>query len=188
MGAGPAPLAGSGTGGSSMKNPPVLIAVPGFFAALAGFGFLFFGLRAIGFDWFGALGDLPPLEHVGLWGWLAVATGIIWLLAAFGLWALQPWARLFAMIVAGLGLLEAFIAFFQFPGTGIGFGMALMPGLILWYLATSEVKAAFGAEVARSMSAEQYATLGSESAIDAGAVFAPAEREVVPVAPVAFAA
>ena len=32
-------------------------------------------------------------EHVGLWGWLAVATGIVWLLAAVGLWALQPWAR-----------------------------------------------------------------------------------------------
>src|SRR3954452_20540523 len=172
MGARPARLAGSGTGGSWMKNPPVLIAVTGFFAALAGFGFLFFGLRAIGFDWFGALGNLPALEHVGLWGWLAVATGIVWLLAAFGLWALQPWARLFAMIIAGLGLLEAFIAFFQFPGTGIGLGMALMPGLILWYLTTREVKAAFGLEPAGTMSTEPMATTTAEPA----------------VAPVAFAA
>src|SRR5215203_217277 len=78
-----------------MKNPPILVSVLGFFAALAGFGFLFFGLRVIGFDWFGALGDLPAFEHVGLWGWLAVITGIFWLLAALGLWALQPWARLF---------------------------------------------------------------------------------------------
>ena len=42
-----------------MKNPPILVSVLGFFAALAGFGFLFFGLRVIGFDWFGVLGDLP---------------------------------------------------------------------------------------------------------------------------------
>ncbi len=136
-----------------MKNPPILVAVIGFFAALAGFSFLFFGLRVLGFDWFGALGDLPALERVGLWGWLAVFTGIVWILAALGLWALQPWARLFAMIIAGLGLLEAVIAIFQFPGTGVGFGMALMPGLILLYLSSGEVKAAFGDEPAATAAA-----------------------------------
>ena len=112
-----------------MRNPPILVAVIGFFAALAGFSFLFFGLRAIGFDWFGAFGDLPAFNNVGLWGWLAVVTGIIWLLAALGLWALQPWARLFAMFMCGLALLEAAIAFFQFPGAGIALGMALMPAV-----------------------------------------------------------
>ena len=111
-----------------MKNPPILISVLGFFAALAGFGFLFFGLRVLGFDWFGAFGDLPEYEDIGLWGWLAVGTGIVWLLAALGLWALQPWARLFALIIAGFALFEAVLAFFQFPGTGLGFGMAIMPG------------------------------------------------------------
>ena len=127
-----------------MKNPPIFISVLGFFAALAGFGYLFWGLRVLGFDWFGAFGDLPAVEHVGLWGWLAIATGIVWLLAAFALWALQPWGRVFAMIMAGLGLLEAVLALFQFPGSGIGLAMAIMPALILWYLNTSEVKQAFG--------------------------------------------
>jgi hypothetical protein len=126
-----------------MKNPPILVSVLGFFAALAGFGFLFFGLRVIGFDWFGAFGDLEPFEHVGLWGWLAVATGIFWLLAALGLWALQSWARLFVQIMAGFAIFEAVLAFFQFPGTGIGFAMAIMPALILWYLSTDDVKGAF---------------------------------------------
>ncbi len=127
-----------------MKNPPILISVIGFFAALAGFGFLFMGMSMLGFDWFGALGDLPAFEQVGLWGWLAIATGIVWLLAAFGLWALQPWARMFAQIIAGFALFEAVLAMFQFPGSGIGLGMAIMPVLILWYMATAEVKAAFG--------------------------------------------
>ena len=126
-----------------MKNPPILVSVLGFFAALAGFGFLFFGLRVIGFDWFGALGELPQFEQVGLWGWLAVATGIFWLLAALGLWALQSWARLFVQIMAGFAIFEAALAFFQFPGTGIGFAMAIMPALILWYLSTDDVKVAF---------------------------------------------
>ena len=127
-----------------MKNPPILISVLGFFAALAGFAFFFLGLRVLGFDWFGALGDLPEFESVGLWGWLAVITGIVWIMVAFGLWGLQSWARIVAMVVAGFALFEAVLAFFQFPGSGIGFGMAIMPVLILWYLSTDEVKEAFG--------------------------------------------
>ena len=83
------------------------------------------------------------MESVGIWGWLAVIVGVLWLMVAFGLWALQPWARIVALIVAGISLLEAVLAMFQFSGSGIGFGMALMPLLILWYLNTAEVKAAF---------------------------------------------
>src|SRR6476659_6920300 len=106
-----------------MKNPPILVSVLGFFAALAGFGFLFFGLRVIGFDWFGVLGELPQFEHVGLW------------------------ARLFVQIMAGFAIFEAVLAFFQFPGSGIGFAMAIMPALILWYLSTDDVKAAFAEDL-----------------------------------------
>ena len=127
-----------------MKNPPILVAVIGFFAAVAGVGYLFFGFSALGFDWFGALGDLQPFENVGLWGWLAIITGIAWLMVAFGLWALQPWARIFALVMAGIALLEAVLAFIQFPGSGVGFAMALMPLLLIWYLSSGAVKEAFG--------------------------------------------
>jgi hypothetical protein len=127
-----------------MRNPPILISVLGFFAMLAGFGYFFFGLRVLGFDWFGIFGQLDKYESVGLWGWLAIGVGIIWILAALGLWSLQPWARLFAVIIAGFSLFEAVLAFFQFPGSGIGFAMAIMPAVILWYLTTAEVKEAFG--------------------------------------------
>lgn len=127
-----------------MRNPPILISVLGFVAGLAGFSFLFFGLRVLGFDWFGALGDLPQFNNVGLWGWLAIAAGIAWLATALGLWALQEWARMVALIVAGFSLFEAALAFFQFPGTGIALGMAILPLVLLWYLNTAEVKEAFG--------------------------------------------
>jgi hypothetical protein len=126
-----------------VKNPPILISVLGFFGALAGVGFLIFGFRVLGFDWFGMFGDLPEYDDVGLWGWLAVATGIAWLLIAAGLWALQPWARLATMIIAGFALFEAALAFFQFPGSGLGFAMAIMPGLILLYLMSADIKAEF---------------------------------------------
>ena len=127
-----------------MRNPPILISVLGFFAMIAGLYWLYLGFRLLGFDWFGVLGDLPAYEQSGLWGWLALGAGIAWVMAAAGLWALQPWAWTFAIIVAGFALFEAFLWFIEYPGTGIGFSAAIMPLLIIWYLNTGEVKEAFG--------------------------------------------
>ena len=127
-----------------MRNPPVLISVVGFFAALAGFAMLFTGLRLLGFDWFGLLGDVPKFEQSGLWGWLAIIAGVAWLAAALGLWALQPWAWVFAMVVAGFSLFEAFLWFLEYPGSGLGFSQALLPLIMLFYLNSRSVKAAFG--------------------------------------------
>jgi len=52
----------------------------------------------------------------------------------WGLWNLKPWARLGAIVLAGLGLLSIPI------GTIIG-------GLTLWYLFQPEARAAFGEEM-----------------------------------------
>jgi hypothetical protein len=127
-----------------LKNPPILISVLGFFAAMAGFAWLFFGLRLLGFDWWGALGDVPAFEHVGIWGWLAILGGVLWLAAGFGLWSLRPWAWMFAMFVAGFAIFEAFLWMIQYPGSGIGLAAMLLPGIIVIYLLSADVKAAFG--------------------------------------------
>jgi hypothetical protein len=127
-----------------MKNPPILISVIGFFGMLAGFYWLYLGLRVLGFDWFGVLGDLPAFETTGLWGWLAVLAGIGWIAAALGLWSLQPWAWTFAIAMAGLALFEAFLWFLEFPGTGVGFSAAIMPLILIFYLNSRDVRAAFG--------------------------------------------
>jgi hypothetical protein len=127
-----------------MKNPPILVSVIGFFALLAGFAWVFLGLRILGFDWFTALGNVGDFEQSGLWGWLALGMGLLWIATAVGLWSLQPWARTFAMIVAGLALFEAFLWFLEYPGSGLGLGMSILPIVILLYLNSREVKAAFG--------------------------------------------
>ena len=49
------------------------------------------------------------------------------------------------MIIAGFGLFEAVLAFIQFPGWGVGFGMAILPIVMLWYLNSADVKVAFNA-------------------------------------------
>ncbi|MDH4141234.1 MAG: hypothetical protein OEV61_01360 [Chloroflexota bacterium] len=127
-----------------MKNPPILVSVIGFFAALAGLAWIFLGLRVIGFDWFGVLGDVQAFEMASIWGWLAVGGGILWLAGALGLWAMQPWAWLLTIVVAGITLFEAFLWMIEFPGTGIGLGMSIMPLLIILYMNSASVKAAFG--------------------------------------------
>jgi hypothetical protein len=127
-----------------MKNPPILISVIGFFAAIAGVSWIILGLRILGFDWFTILGDLGKFEQSGLWGWLAIGGGILWLLVAAGLWAMQPWAWVTTMVVAGLALFEAILWFIEYPGTGIGLGMSILPVIIILYLNTREVKTAFG--------------------------------------------
>ena len=127
-----------------MKNPPILISVIGFFALLAGLAWLVLGLRILGFDWFTLLGDVGDFEQSGLWGWLAIIGGIGWIAAAAGLWALQPWARTFAMIIAGIALFEAFLWFLEYPGSGLGLGMSILPLVILFYLNSGEVREAFG--------------------------------------------
>jgi hypothetical protein len=101
-----------------MRNPPILISVIGSSRRSPASGICFFGLRVLGFDWFGILGDLPKFDSVGLWGWLAIFAGIAWLLAAFGLWALQPWARVVALVVAGFSLFEARPGVHPVPGDG----------------------------------------------------------------------
>jgi hypothetical protein len=127
-----------------MRNPPILVSVLGFFAIVAGFAWLVLGLRILGFDWFGALGDLPAFEQSGLWGWLAIAAGVLWFAAGVGLWSLRPWAWMFVMIIAGLALFEAFMWMLEYPGSGLGLGMSILPFIIILYLMTADVKAAFG--------------------------------------------
>lgn len=127
-----------------MKNPPILISVIGFFAALAGISWLVLGFRILGFDWFTWLGDVGKFDQSGIWGWLAIGAGILWIAAAVGLWSLQGWAWVLAMVVAGLALFEAFLWFLEYPGSGLGLGMSIMPVIIMLYLNSREVKTAFG--------------------------------------------
>ncbi len=127
-----------------MRNPPIMISILGFFAVMAGFVWLVVGLRAVGFDWFGALGDLPAFEGVGVWGWMAVIVGGCWVAAGIGLWGLQSWAWMFANIIAIFALVNAFFLMLTYPGSGYGLVQALLPAIILWYLQTDEVKTAFG--------------------------------------------
>lgn len=63
-----------------------------------------------------------------------------------GLWSLQPWAWLFAVLVSIFGLVSALFVMLD-SGLGPALGAAVIPALILLYLTSEEVKAAFDGEV-----------------------------------------
>ncbi len=71
-----------------------------------------------------------------------VIVGLIYFAAAYALWTLQPWGWLFAVILSVFALISAFFVMFD-AGLGPALGAALLPGIILLYLNTAEVKAAF---------------------------------------------
>ncbi|RLF43800.1 MAG: hypothetical protein DRN29_09495 [Thermoplasmata archaeon] len=63
-------------------------------------------------------------------GAIALLIGILYAIAGLGLWKLKPWARIIAIILAIISLLN-------FPvGTAIGI-------IVLWYLFKAEIKEAF---------------------------------------------
>jgi hypothetical protein len=127
-----------------MKNPPILVSVIGFFAAIAGIAWLLVGAPLLGVDWLGVLSDVPELEPAGIWGWLGIIGGVTWLAVAGGLWSLRPWAWGFAMVVGGLLLFDALLWILTHPGSGIGIAMAIMPLVVVLYLNGRDVKGAFG--------------------------------------------
>ena len=126
-----------------MKNPPILISILGFFAALAGFGWLFVGLRMVGFDWFGVLATSPGSNP-----W-ACGVGSRSLPDRLDPRRSRP---LGASVVGahlrahhgGHRAVRGSPCVLPVPGTGVGFAMAIMPVVILWYLSSAEVRAAFG--------------------------------------------
>jgi hypothetical protein len=123
-----------------MGRPPIGIAVLGFFAAMAGFAYLLAGLRWVGAV---AFGPVETGDGVVLTGSLAILAGLIYLAAGAALWSLRPWAWLLAMIVSAFGLFEAVLVLFATGSLAAGLASALLPGVVLWYLNSADIKAAF---------------------------------------------
>jgi hypothetical protein len=126
-----------------MLRPPVGVAIIGFFALMAGIAYLLIGLRLTGTLVFG------PAElgsGFGFWGILTILTGLAFAAAAIALWAVQPWAWMFAMILAGFGLLDAVLVWISTGNITDGLSVALLPLVVLWYLNSTEVRGAFGVE------------------------------------------
>lgn len=67
--------------------------------------------------------------------------GLIGLLIAWGLWTLQPWARILGLIFAIIGLVANIVSIVS--GNFASVVGVLIDLLLLWYLTRPGVKAAF---------------------------------------------
>jgi hypothetical protein len=135
----------SGRENQSVKNPPILISVLGFFGLMVGLYYIFAGLRILGFNFFSIFATAPVTGGWGFWGAMWVIVGLVYIAAAGALWTLQPWGWLFAVILSVFALISAFFVMFD-AGLAAALGAVILPGIILWYLNTDEVKKAFDVE------------------------------------------
>jgi hypothetical protein len=98
----------------------------------------------------GLLGLLGSVGNFGLgypiYGLLSLILSLGLLAFAYGAWSLRPWAWTLGVAIAALYLLQEVLYLLLIPGYTIVYVIigALIPLVILYYLFTPPVKAAFG--------------------------------------------
>ena len=76
-------------------------------------------------------------------GFFTLVMGVLYLITAFGLFTLKPWAWMVAIVVQVLSLISHTVSIVQGQVAG-AVGGILIAGGILYYLLRPHVKAAFG--------------------------------------------
>ena len=125
-----------------MKRPAG-ITIIGVLSFAAGAIYLLQGIRILGFVVFG---PGQAFTNVSLTGWMTLILGLIWIAVGGAFLSLQPWAWLFGIVVAGFSLVEAFFGNLNGWQFGDMFAAMIVPLLIIFYLETEKVKAAFELE------------------------------------------
>jgi hypothetical protein len=152
-----------------MRQPPIGIAVLGFFAVVNGISAAVIGLQLMGIVVFG---PVSTGTGVFFWGLMAFILGVLYVAVAYGAWNLRIWAWTTGMLLAVLGILNAVLILFATGDLTKGLAAALLPAVILWYLNSQGVKEAFiqGEEVAgryaSSYDREQAERIAAERSTD----------------------
>jgi hypothetical protein len=123
-----------------MRQPPIGVAVLGFFALVNGIAAVVIGLQLMGIVVFG---PVSTGTGVFFWGLLAFILGVLYVAVAYGAWNLRIWAWTYGMLLAALGILNAVLILIATADLATGLAAALLPAVILWYLNSQGVKEAF---------------------------------------------
>ena len=126
-----------------MQKTPLGVMILGFIAMLKGVAGVFYGCVFLGLLVFG-----PAVtgDGYGFAGALAIVVGLVYIAVALAAWSLQPWAWLFAMIMALIGIVEAIVVLIASANLAYGLAAVLFPLIMLWYLNQDHIKAAFEVE------------------------------------------
>ena len=120
-------------------NRPTGISILAILAGVAGFMQLLVGLDLLGTVVFG---PAHSGSNVSLAGWSSLIMGFIWLSVSGALWSLKPWAWMFGIIISIFAVIDGI--FVALTGQlGSAFGIILFPLIVLFYLNSANIKAAF---------------------------------------------
>jgi hypothetical protein len=130
-------------------NRPTGVVVIAILYWLGAFGLLCMGaIMAIGFSVFGAFVNRfgPIVAGLGVIGGLVfLGIGAAVAIIGYGLFQLREWARITAIVFAGIGLVLAFLSFLHPFGFGL-MGRLFRLGvnaLIIWYLIQPQIRGRF---------------------------------------------
>lgn len=126
---------------SADMRRPAGITIIGVLASVAGIIYILQGIRILGFVVFG---PGQAWSNVSATGWGTLILGIVWLGVGGAFMSLRPWAWVFGVIVVGLSLIAAFWGNINGWQFGDLFVAMIVPLVILFYLNSEKVKAAFG--------------------------------------------
>ena len=122
----------------------VLCVIGGLLALIFGSLFTFMGpaipALAAATEEAAAMVSGPMIIGLGVW---SLVMGLLYLITAYGLFGLKPWAWMVAVVVQVLALISHLAGLLQGQVAGALVG-SLIAGAILYYLLRPHVKAAFG--------------------------------------------
>jgi uncharacterized membrane protein (DUF2068 family) len=128
---------------------PTGVTILGVLTILAGIWGILWGLAVTGFGGLSWLTGAVFSQYLQSWGgaafWaglLTMAVGVLQLITAGGLFGLKSWAWLLAAIGAGLTILSPILGILNGSFWSL-FGL-IIPGIILFYLMSADVRRAFG--------------------------------------------
>lgn len=123
----------------------VLQFIGGFISLILGISSLFFGGLIIASDAAATAGtEIDPGPIMLIAGVIALFSGVLGLLAGYGLFTLKGWGWQLALTFAIVNIIHNVLGLFQgvrIPGAIVGI---VISGLIVYYLMTYSVKQAFG--------------------------------------------
>jgi hypothetical protein len=127
---------------SAVKRPAgvTIVAVLAF---ATGAVYLLDGLRILGFVVFG---PAQALSNVSMSGWSLLFVGALWVTLGIGFLMLKGWAWIAGVITVGISFIVAFFANLNGAQIGELFMATILPLVVLFYLDSTKVKAAFGLE------------------------------------------
>ena len=128
---------------SSTQKQPIGVTLLGILAAVAAGVNLYHTLQYLGLipAYIGRLAF--PVQN--FWGALVFGFNtLLWALVAWGLFSFKPWAWLFAIVVAALGLVSAGLALLGGSDFTAILPELIICGIILIYCRTPGVRSAFG--------------------------------------------